>query len=336
MTPKPLEQTEKAPRRISFDNIGAFQALIGELSKNIKHIERSLRVSISIKGNTVSIFGDPPGDEVAERLLKQLYPLAADGYPIHPADIDQGVRVLANDPQAKLKDLLRDTVFISPGKRPITPKTPQQKNYVQAMRSHDIVFGIGPAGTGKTYLAMGMAVAALQKKEVRRIILARPAVEAGEKLGFLPGDLYEKVNPYLRPLYDALHDMIDLEKTSRMVERGDIEVAPLAFMRGRTLNDSYVILDEAQNTTSDQMKMFLTRLGYSSKAVITGDITQTDLPEGTKSGLVEAWEILQGIEGITFVTFSKLDVVRHPLVQEIIKAYENRPSSSSGRLRRRQ
>jgi phosphate starvation-inducible PhoH-like protein len=310
--------------------------LIGELSKNIKHIERSLRVSISIKGNTVSIFGDPPGDEVAERLLKQLYPLAADGYPIHPADIDQGVRVLANDPQAKLKDLLRDTVFISPGKRPITPKTPQQKNYVQAMRSHDIVFGIGPAGTGKTYLAMGMAVAALQKKEVRRIILARPAVEAGEKLGFLPGDLYEKVNPYLRPLYDALHDMIDLEKTSRMVERGDIEVAPLAFMRGRTLNDSYVILDEAQNTTSDQMKMFLTRLGYSSKAVITGDITQTDLPEGTKSGLVEAWEILQGIEGITFVTFSKLDVVRHPLVQEIIKAYENRPSSSSGRLRRRQ
>jgi phosphate starvation-inducible PhoH-like protein len=331
-----LEQTEKAPRRISFDNIGAFQALIGELSKNIKHIERSLRVSISIKGNTVSIFGDPPGDEVAERLLKQLYPLAADGYPIHPADIDQGVRVLANDPQAKLKDLLRDTVFISPGKRPITPKTPQQKNYVQAMRSHDIVFGIGPAGTGKTYLAMGMAVAALQKKEVRRIILARPAVEAGEKLGFLPGDLYEKVNPYLRPLYDALHDMIDLEKTSRMVERGDIEVAPLAFMRGRTLNDSYVILDEAQNTTSDQMKMFLTRLGYSSKAVITGDITQTDLPEGTKSGLVEAWEILQGIEGITFVTFSKLDVVRHPLVQEIIKAYENRPSSSSGRLRRRQ
>jgi len=336
LTPKPLEQTEKAPRRISFDNIGAFQALIGELSKNIKHIERSLRVSISIKGNTVSIFGDPPGDEVAERLLKQLYPLAADGYPIHPADIDQGVRVLANDPQAKLKDLLRDTVFISPGKRPITPKTPQQKNYVQAMRSHDIVFGIGPAGTGKTYLAMGMAVAALQKKEVRRIILARPAVEAGEKLGFLPGDLYEKVNPYLRPLYDALHDMIDLEKTSRMVERGDIEVAPLAFMRGRTLNDSYVILDEAQNTTSDQMKMFLTRLGYSSKAVITGDITQTDLPEGTKSGLVEAWEILQGIEGITFVTFSKLDVVRHPLVQEIIKAYENRPSSSSGRLRRRQ
>ena len=336
MTPKPLEQTEKAPRRISFDNIGAFQALIGELSKNIKHIERSLRVSISIKGNTVSIFGDPPGDEVAERLLKQLYPLAADGYPIHPADIDQGVRVLANDPQAKLKDLLMDTVFISPGKRPITPKTPQQKNYVQAMRSHDIVFGIGPAGTGKTYLAMGMAVAALQKKEVRRIILARPAVEAGEKLGFLPGDLYEKVNPYLRPLFDALHDMIDLEKTSRMVERGDIEVAPLAFMRGRTLNDSYVILDEAQNTTSDQMKMFLTRLGYSSKAVITGDITQTDLPEGTKSGLVEAWEILQGIEGITFVTFSKLDVVRHPLVQEIIKAYENRPSSSSGRLRRRQ
>lgn len=336
MTPKPLEQGEKVPRRISFDNIGAFQALVGELSKNIKHIESRLRVNISIKGNTVSIYGSPPGDEIAEKLLKQLYPMAVDGYPIHPADIDQGVRVLANDPQAKLKDLLRDTVFISPGKRPITPKTPQQKHYVQSIRSHDIVFGIGPAGTGKTYLAMGAAVAALHKKEVRRIILARPAVEAGERLGFLPGDLYAKVNPYLRPLYDALHDMIDLEKASRMIERGDIEVAPLAFMRGRTLNDSFVILDEAQNTTSDQMKMFLTRLGYSSKAVITGDITQTDLPEGTKSGLVEAWEILQRIEGIAFVMFTELDVVRHPLVQEIIKAYENRPASSSGRSRRRE
>jgi phosphate starvation-inducible PhoH-like protein len=196
------------------------------------------------------------------------------------------------------------------------------------------VFGIGPAGTGKTYLAMAMAMASFAKKELRRIILARPAVEAGEKLGFLPGDLYEKVNPYLRPLYDALHDMIDFEKATRMIERGDIEVAPLAFMRGRTLNDSFVILDEAQNTTSEQMKMFLTRLGYSSKAVITGDITQIDLPEGTTSGLVEAREILSDIEGISVVMFTDQDVVRHPLVQEIIKAYEKRTASRESRFRR--
>jgi phosphate starvation-inducible protein PhoH and related proteins len=320
-----LDQGDKNIRRVSFDNIGAFQALVGELSKNIKYIEKSLGVSISIKGNTVAVHGTPPNDEVAERLLKQLYGLTREGYIIHPADLDQGIRLLTREPGAKIRDLLRDTVFTSPGKRPITPKTPQQKKYIQAIQTHDIVFGIGPAGTGKTYLAMAMAMASISKKEMRRIILARPAVEAGEKLGFLPGDLYEKVNPYLRPLYDALHDMTDFEKASRMIERGDIEVAPLAFMRGRTLNDSFVILDEAQNTTSEQMKMFLTRLGYSSKAVITGDITQIDLPEGTGSGLVEAREILSSIEGIEFVMFTELDVVRHPLVQEIIKAYENNP-----------
>jgi phosphate starvation-inducible protein PhoH and related proteins len=322
-----VEQGERSLRRVSFDNIGAFQALVGELSKNIKYIEKSLGVTISIKGNTVTIFGDPPRDDVAEKLLKQLYSLTREGYLVQPADIDQGVRLLQTEPQARLRDLLRDTVFTSPGKRPITPKTPLQKLYIEAIQTDDIVFGIGPAGTGKTYLAMAMAMAAFAKKEMRRIILARPAVEAGERLGFLPGDLYEKVNPYLRPLYDALHDMIDLEKASRMIERGDIEVAPLAFMRGRTLNDSFVILDEAQNTTSEQMKMFLTRLGYSSKAVITGDITQIDLPEGTTSGLVEARDILSDIDGISFVTFSEQDVVRHPLVQEIIRAYENRPPS---------
>lgn len=322
-----VEQGERSPRRVSFDNIGAFQALVGELSKNIKYIEKCLSISISIKGNTVTISGDSPRDEVAEKLLKQLYSLTREGYIVQPADIDQGVRLLQREPQAKLRDLLRDTVFTSPGKRPITPKTPLQKQYIEAIQTHDIVFGIGPAGTGKTYLAMAMAMAAFAKKEMRRIILARPAVEAGERLGFLPGDLYEKVNPYLRPLYDALHDMIDLEKASRMIERGDIEVAPLAFMRGRTLNDSFVILDEAQNTTSEQMKMFLTRLGYSSKAVITGDITQIDLPEGTTSGLVEARDILSDIEGISFIMFTEQDVVRHPLVQEIIKAYENRPHS---------
>lgn len=329
-----VEQGERLPRRVSFADIGAFQALVGELSKNIKYIEKCLGVNISIKGNTVSIYGDPPSDDVAEKLLKQLYPLVREGYPIHPADIDQGVRLLLQNPQAKLRDLLRDTIFISTGKRPITPKTILQKQYIEAIQTHDIVFGIGPAGTGKTYLAMAMAMASFAKKELRRIILARPAVEAGEKLGFLPGDLYEKVNPYLRPLYDALHDMIDFEKATRMIERGDIEVAPLAFMRGRTLNDSFVILDEAQNTTSEQMKMFLTRLGYSSKAVITGDITQIDLPEGTTSGLVEAREILSDIEGISVVMFTDQDVVRHPLVQEIIKAYEKRTASRESRFRR--
>jgi phosphate starvation-inducible PhoH-like protein len=282
-------------------------------------------LSISIRGNTLSICGPSPNDEIAERLLKQLYPLAREGYPISRTDIDQGVRLLSQNGEAKLKDLLTDTVFTSPGKRPITPKTPQQKAYVKSIQTHDMVFGIGPAGTGKTYLAMAMAMAAFAKKQLRRIVLARPAVEAGERLGFLPGDLYEKVNPYLRPLYDALHDMTDFEKAARMIERGDIEVAPLAFMRGRTLNDSFVILDEAQNTTSEQMKMFLTRLGYSSKAVITGDITQIDLPDGTRSGLVEAYEILRHIEGIDFVVFTEQDVVRHHLVQEIIKAYENKP-----------
>ncbi|MDQ7784513.1 MAG: PhoH family protein [Desulfomonilaceae bacterium] len=331
MRTNPVQEGEKAPRKVSFNDIGAFQALVGELSKNIKYVEKCLNVTISIKGNTVAIFGDPPNDDVAERLLKQLYPLAREGFPIHAVDIDQGVRLLLENPQAKLRDLLRDTVFTSPGKRPITAKSLMQRKYIQAIQSHDIVFGIGPAGTGKTFLAMAMAMAALSKKAARRIVLARPAVEAGEKLGFLPGDLYEKVNPYLRPLYDALHDMIDFDKASRMIERGDIEVAPLAFMRGRTLNDSFVILDEAQNTTSEQMKMFLTRLGYSSKAVITGDITQIDLPDGVRSGLVEARDILGHIEGISIVVFTEQDVVRHPLVQEIIRAYEAR--STSGRPR---
>lgn len=322
LTTNPLQRGERLPRRVSFDNIGAFQALVGELSKNIKHIEAGLGVSISIKGNTIAIYGESPNDELAERLLKQLYPLAKDGYPIHPVDIDQGIRLLTSNSQAKLKDVLRETVFTSPGKKPIAPKSVTQKEYVQAIAAYDVVFGIGPAGTGKTYLAMAMAMAALAKKACRRIILARPAVEAGERLGFLPGDLYEKVNPYLRPLYDALHDMIEFERAARMIEHGDIEVAPLAFMRGRTLNDSFVILDEAQNTTPEQMKMFLTRLGYSSKAVITGDITQIDLPEGTRSGLVQAREILSDIDGIAVIMFTELDVVRHPLVQQIIRAYE--------------
>ena len=242
----------------------------------------------------------------------------ADGdYVFHPW-------ILQDKESASVKEIFLDTVYISAMKRRISPKSLNQKRYIEAMRAHDIVFGVGPAGTGKTYLAMAMAVAALMNQEFIRIVLTRPAVEAGEKLGFLPGDLAEKVNPYLRPLYDAMHDMMDFEKASRLVQRGIIEVAPLAFMRGRTLNDSFVILDEAQNTTSEQMMMFLTRLGFGSKAVITGDVTQIDLPAGATSGLVEARELLRGVEGITFVHFTDRDVVRHPLVQDIIRAYDSR------------
>jgi phosphate starvation-inducible PhoH-like protein len=228
-----------------------------------------------------------------------------------------------------------DRVYVGSGKTVIAPKSINQKAYIDSIRAYDIVFGIGPAGTGKTYLAMAMAVAALVKKEMKRIVLTRPAVEAGEHLGFLPGDLYEKVNPYLRPLYDALHDMMDFEDASRLLQKGVIEVAPLAFMRGRTLNDSFVILDEAQNATTEQMKMFLTRLGFSSKAVITGDVTQTDLPEGKTSGLIEAREILHGIGGIKFINFSREDVVRHPLVQEIIDAYDKLESQKKSAVKRK-
>jgi phosphate starvation-inducible PhoH-like protein len=245
-----------------------------------------------------------------------------EGYPVYENDVDYAIRVLSEDDKADLKDIFLDTVFVTSKKLAITPKSRAQKDYIDAIRHHDIVFGIGPAGTGKTYLAMAMAVAALSKGIVHRIILTRPAVEAGEALGFLPGDLAEKVDPYLRPLYDALHDMMKFEKVSAMLQRGVIEVAPIAFMRGRTLNDSFIILDEAQNTTSEQMKMFLTRIGFSSKAVITGDITQIDLPTEKKSGLIESKDILQNIEGIKFVFFSKRDVVRHKLVQDVIKAYE--------------
>jgi phosphate starvation-inducible PhoH-like protein len=244
--------------------------------------------------------------------------------------VECAIRILSGDSRARLQDIFLDRIVITASKRVITPKSLVQKAYIDAIRQHDIVIGIGPAGTGKTYLAMAMAISELARNAYSRIILTRPAVEAGERLGFLPGDLAEKVNPYLRPLYDALHDMVDLEKAASMVERGIIEVAPLAFMRGRTLNDSFVILDEAQNTTSEQMKMFLTRLGYSSKAVVTGDVTQTDLPPGKTSGLKKAQQILQGIRGIEFVYFSEKDVVRHPLVQQIIQAY-NQAEAEAGR-----
>ncbi|BFU94452.1 MAG: putative enzyme with nucleoside triphosphate hydrolase domain [Nitrospira sp.] len=241
---------------------------------------------------------------------------------LEPEDIAHALSALKQTPDAPLKELLSTATTIVTKKRFVAPKTPTQKSYIEAIETHDIVIGIGPAGTGKTYLAMAMAVSALMKRQVSRIILARPAVEAGEKLGFLPGDMYAKVNPYLRPLYDALFDMMDMERATRAIERGDIEIAPLAFMRGRTLNDSFVILDEAQNATAEQMKMFLTRLGFSSKAVVTGDITQIDLPPERVSGLIEVRDILRDVEGIRFIYFDERDVVRHKLVQDIIKAYD--------------
>jgi phosphate starvation-inducible PhoH-like protein len=255
--------------------------------------------------------------------------LSEEGYLLNPEDIRFAVRAISKGGEGSLRDLLTNHIPVSSKKRFIIPKTEVQKQYIDAIKIHDIVIGIGPAGTGKTYLAMAMAINAFLKKEVSRIVLARPAVEAGERLGFLPGDMYEKVNPYLRPLYDALFDMMDPDKVSKLMERGIIEIAPLAFMRGRTLNDSFIILDEAQNTTSEQMKMYLTRLGFSSKTVITGDTTQIDLPAGKTSGLVEVERILEGVEGIKFIYFSEKDVVRHKLVQEIVKAYERHEKRSA-------
>jgi len=317
---------EVPTRRVHFEDPATVKLLYGENDGHLKLIEKSVGVQIFARGNHVTISGDPVNVQLAEKLLSELYDIVRKGHPLYPNDILSAIRILSGDHSVKLKDIFLDTVYISSRRHVIAPKSLAQKLYIDAIRKYDIVFSIGPAGTGKTYLAMAMGVASLTKKEVARIILTRPAVEAGERLGFLPGDLLEKVNPYLRPLYDALHDMMDFETASRLLEKGTIEVAPLAFMRGRTLNDSFVILDEAQNTTSEQMKMFLTRLGFGSKAVITGDITQIDLPPGKISGLVEARNILTGIEGIHFSYFTEIDVVRHPLVQDIIRAYENHGS----------
>ena len=316
------QKNDTASKGMTFDNNELVKALCGERNGNLRLVEKRLGITINIRGNDLLLHGPQPDVEMAENLLNQLYGLLADGYPIYDRDIEYSLRILAGNHKAKLKPIFLDRVYIPSKKRTITPKSINQKIYIDSIRNYDIVFGIGPAGTGKTYLAMAMAVSALMKKEITRVVLARPAVEAGEKLGFLPGDLYEKVNPYLRPLYDALHDMMDFESASRFIQTGIIEVAPLAFMRGRTLNDSFVILDEAQNATTEQMKMFLTRLGFSSKTVITGDITQIDLPEGKASGLIQARDIFSHISDIKFVYFGKEDVVRHPLVQEIIDAYE--------------
>ena len=305
-------------------------ALFGHHDRHLKLIEDDLGVRLSARGEEVTLDGLPDATRQAERILFELANLTNEGLVLQADDVTHALTALRRTPDASVKEVLTNATTIVTKKRFVGPKSPTQKSYIEAIEKHDIVIAIGPAGTGKTYLAMAMAVSALMKKEVSRIILARPAVEAGEKLGFLPGDMYAKVNPYLRPLYDALFDMMDMERANRMIERGDIEIAPLAFMRGRTLNDSFVILDEAQNATAEQMKMFLTRLGFHSKVVVTGDITQIDLPSERVSGLIEVKEILRDIEGIAFVYFDEKDVVRHRLVQDIVKAYDRHQSATGG------
>jgi len=296
--------------------------LYGDLNKNLHTLEKSTGVTIGARGANLRITGLPHVVELIAELLNQLYELIGKGYPIYSSDFAFGLKILQSTPKARLDRIFLDKVYVTTQNRVVSPKTKNQKIYIDAIRNNDIVFGIGPAGTGKTYLAVAMAVSALTSGQVRSIILARPAVEAGEKLGFLPGDLAQKVNPYLRPLHDALNDLLGPDKAMDFIEQDIIEIAPLAFMRGRTLSNAFIILDEAQNTTREQMKMFLTRIGFDSRAVITGDTTQVDLPVKTHSGLVEAKKILSNIAGIGFCSFSKADVVRHPLVQEIINAYE--------------
>ena len=294
----------------------------GDLNKNLLVIEEGTGVSIQVRGSQLTVNGPKHEVELAVSAITKLEELIRAGYPVYPSDVAYALRILQASPKANLKEIFLDKVYITAEQKVISPKSINQKLYIDSIRTHDIVFGIGPAGTGKTYLAVAMAVSAFVSKQVRSIILARPAVEAGERLGFLPGDLAQKVNPYLRPLHDALFDMLGPEKSLDLMEQGIIEVAPLAFMRGRTLSNAFIILDEAQNTTREQMKMFLTRIGFDSRAVITGDSTQVDLPIKKQSGLLEARTILKKIEGIAFCTFSKADVVRHPLVQKIIQAYE--------------
>jgi phosphate starvation-inducible protein PhoH and related proteins len=311
-----------ATRKIAIPDEGV-ESLFGSYDENLKHLETQFNVRTRTAGHEVIVEGDPADVARAERVLEQLAGLLRNGYKLAKGDVRTAAQLVAQDEQVELAEYFLRGAPRTSGKRQVLPKSVNQRRYLDAIDKHDIVFGIGPAGTGKTYLAMAQAVSYLLAKRISRIILARPAVEAGEKLGFLPGDLQEKVNPYLRPLYDALYDMIELDRVERLLERGTIEVAPIAFMRGRTLNDAFVILDEAQNTTTEQMKMFLTRLGFGSKAVVTGDITQIDLPSGRTSGLVEAMKVVGNIDGIAFVRFDDRDVVRHQLVQQIVKAYES-------------
>ena len=308
---------------ISFKDSALVQELFGPYGQNLDMIHKATNVLIESRGTNIYLKAqDEHSLDWAKNCLVQFYDLLKSGYKVYPQDIEAGLKILAKDSKANLKKIFKQEVFVVSPRKTIAPRTLSQRNYLQAIKDNDLVFGIGPAGTGKTYLAVAVAVSFLMQKKIKRLVLARPAVEAGEKLGFLPGDMLEKVGPYLRPLYDALHDMLDFRKVQEMIETGVIEVAPLAFMRGRTLNDAFIILDEAQNTTPEQMKMFLTRMGFGSKAVVTGDVTQIDLPGAARSGLIHAQKVLSDVSEIKFVYFDEQDVIRHNLVGRIVKAYE--------------
>ena len=316
-----MKKIELPPRGI--------ETLFGVHDQNIKYLESLLDVRINARGQDLSVDGDPRDVATVERILQDFADLFTEGKTFTDRELREAFAQIAEDRAYSLRDYFTKARFNPAGKKQVAPKSANQRRYIEAIQNNDIVFGVGVAGTGKTYLAVAMAVQALMQKQVSRVVLARPAVEAGEKLGFLPGDLQDKVDPYLRPLYDALFDLIDPERVTKLLEKRIIEVAPLAFMRGRTLADAFIILDEAQNTTSEQMKMFLTRIGFGSKAVITGDKTQIDLPQGRRSGLIEVERVLAGVEGIEFIYFTDKDVVRHRLVQMIIKAYEEHASKSN-------
>lgn len=317
----------------TLDLTPSLEALFGTRDENLRTMEDGLHVSIDLRANGVEVEGDAEGVERTERIFKDYEFLRRSGHPFNNGDLGSMLRVITNDPTTNLRDLAESGKQRSQGvKRMVQPKTVNQRRYLDAIEKHDMVFGIGPAGTGKTYLAVAMAISALQNKQVSRIILARPAVEAGEKLGFLPGTLQEKVDPYLRPLYDALYDLLEHERVDKLLEKSTIEVAPIAFMRGRTLNDAFIIMDEAQNTTVEQMKMFLTRMGFNSRVVVTGDITQIDLPNPAKSGLLDAMRVLTDVRGIAFNLFEECDVVRHNLVQRIVHAYEDHAKRSAQQL----
>jgi phosphate starvation-inducible protein PhoH and related proteins len=317
-----LAEATTATRRIQIPAESDLLSLLGRNDEHLRALESRYDVRITARGHEITLRGDGRQVEAAERVLRQVADMVGARTLVSAADVRSALRIADSEPGVDLKALMATGIPVPSRRKLIVPKTPNQRRYVDAIRSHDLVIAIGPAGTGKSYLAVAMAVAALVKREVARIVLTRPAVEAGERLGFLPGDLTEKIHPYLRPLYDALYDMLEADKVASLGERGAIEIAPLAYMRGRTLNDAFIILDEAQNTSSEQMKMFLTRLGFNSKMVITGDITQVDLPANRTSGLIEVQTVLRGIEGIRFVYFDDRDVVRHDLVSAIVRAYD--------------